>query len=208
MWEQQRCGRKKRREREAISGTGRDPTRDPILLDFPFSPVAFPRDPTPEIRLQRLLIEDSPRLASSVGKEARLAPEPCGPAATRPLPPEHRAQESLSPSSLEARGPELSSVPSESQSARGAGTALRANCAQSPPSARPLRVPALSPSPRPLPESTPLRAASWSSCPSVIPLRVPLPVPAPPCPIPMSPSPSPFQASIVANRVETGQVRL
>ena len=149
MWEQQRCGRKKRREREAISGIGRDPTRDPILLDFPFSSVAFPRDPTPEIRLQRLLIDDSPRLASSVGKEARLAPEPCGPASTRPLPPEHRAQESLSPSSLEARGPELSSVPPESQKCQ-----RRWNCSEGELRALPaLRAP--SPSPRPLPESEP-----------------------------------------------------
>ena len=163
MWEQQRCGRKKRREREAISGIGRDPTRDPILLDFPFSSVAFPRDPTPEIRLQRLLIDDSPRLASSVGKEARLAPEPCGPASTRPLPPEHRAQESLSPSSLEARGPELSSVQPESQKCQ-----RRWSCSEG-------ELRAIPAPPRPLRESPPLHAPSPS-------LHAPSPSPQVPAP--------------------------
>lgn len=150
MWKHQRRGRKKRLEREAISGTGRDPTRDPILLNFPFSSVAFPRDPTPGIRLRRLLIDDSPRLASSVGKDAHPAPEPCGPAATRPLPPEHKAQESLSPSSLEARGPELSSVPPESQKCQ-----RRWSCSEG-------ELRAIPSPPRPLPESPPLHAPSPS----------------------------------------------
>lgn len=107
------------------------------------------RDPTPGIRLRRLLIDDSPRLASSVGQDARPAPEPCGPAATRPLPPEHKAQESLSPSSLEARGPEVSSVPPESQKCQ-----RRWSCSEG-------ELRAIPAPPRPLPES-PLHAPSPS----------------------------------------------